>query len=447
MDFVGREKELELLESKYRMDHSLVILKGRRRVGKSRLLEEFLTGKECLYFEVDSETSQSILTSLSKEVSGDIRMQFSSWTDALRYYVSKTDGKKIIAIDEFQYAVKADKGILIEIQALWDRYLSKTKVMLILCGSSLVSMNGLTADSTSPLYGRNACDLYLRPLTFRQTMRDDYRTSVERYAVTGGVPYYMELMGDAEPIEGVISMAMSMGSPLLNEGEYLLGSDFSNLSSYNTYMRAMANGNRTMEKITGAVQAPSQEVSPYIRRLMDVGLVERIVSIMEPNPDKSRNSQYVISDNFLALWFRFVYPYRRHINRMENDVAVQDLKDHFIDAHVGFVFEDVCREELREYLRAKGIAAEYGKHWGSGEIDLIALDRKNRMAYVCECKFRRKPMGRTCLNSLISKASGVKGLKEFDITYCLFSVSGFNDDLLPEERVMLFDCGKPIGNP
>ena len=364
MEFIGREAELELLESKYSMDHSLIILKGRRRVGKSRLLEEFLKDKEHLYFEVDSETSSSILMSLSKEVSGDIPVQFQSWTDALRYYVSRAEGKKVIAIDEFQYAVKADKNLLIEMQVLWDRYLSKSGVMLILCGSSLVSMNGLTADSKSPLYGRNACDLYLRPLTFRQTLKGDYRTSVERYAVTGGIPHYMELVGDTEPMNAVVSTTMTMGSPLLNEGEYLLGSEFSNLSSYNTYMKAIANGNRTMEKITGAVQAPSQDVLPYIKRLMDVGMVEKIVPITEPIPEKSRNSQYVISDCFLSLWFRFVYPYRSSIIRMENDTAVQDLKDHFIDAHVSFVFEDVCREELKRYLRDRGISADYGKHWG-----------------------------------------------------------------------------------
>ena len=444
MDFIGREAELELLESKYSMDHSLIILKGRRRVGKSRLLEEFLKDKEHLYFEVNSETSSSILMSLSKEVSDDIPVQFQSWTDALRYYVSRAKGKKVIAIDEFQYAVKADKNLLIEMQVLWDRYLSKSGVMLILCGSSLVSMNGLTADSKSPLYGRNACDLYLRPLTFRQTLKGDYRTSVERYAVTGGIPHYMELVGDTEPMDAVVSTTMTMGSPLLNEGEYLLCSEFSNLSSYNTYMKAIANGNRTMEKITGAVQAPSQDVLPYIKRLMDVGMVEKIVPITEPIPEKSRNSQYVISDCFLSLWFRFVYPYRSSIIRMENDTAVQDLKDHFIDAHVSFVFEDVCREELKRYLRDRGISADYGKHWGDGEIDLIALDRKSSVAYVCECKFKVKPMSKSMLNSLISKASKVKGLKDFDIRYCLFSVSGFNDDLRPNENVILFNCGEPL---
>ncbi|MBR2255319.1 MAG: hypothetical protein IJ856_05875, partial [Candidatus Methanomethylophilaceae archaeon] len=117
------------------------------------------------------------------------------------------------------------------------------------------------------------------------------------------------------------------------------------------------------------------------------------------------------------------------IVRMENDLAVQDLKDHFIDAHVAFVFESVCREELRRYLREQGIAAEYGKYCGNGEIDLIALDRKHKVAYVCECKFRSKPIGMTELNSLIQKTSVVKELREYRIQYCLFSVSGFDADM------------------
>ncbi len=449
MEFIGREEELAVLEEQYVTPHPFVILKGRRRVGKSRLLEEFLKGKEHLYFEVDRETSSSILSSLSREVSGPsgIQLGFTSWTDALRYYASQAEGKVVIAIDEFPYAVSADKGILKEFQVLWDRYLSRMDVMLILCGSSLTSMNGLTGDSKSPLYGRNTCDLTLLPLTFRQTLADeDYRTAVERFAVTGGVPHYMMLMEGRGPIEGAIHLTMRPGSPLLNEGEYLLGSEFSNLSAYNTYLKALANGNRTMEKITGAVQAPSNEVLPYIKRLMDTGMVTRIVPVTDDNPEKSRNGQYLISDHFLAMWFRFVYPYRGPISRRENEAAIQDLKEHFVDAHAAFVFEDVCREELRRYLLSKGVAAEYGKHWGNDEIDLVALDRKNRKAYVAECKFTSRPIGMTVLNSLRNKASKVKKLNGYDIIYCLFSVSGYNEGMTDEcgADALLFDKGEPI---
>ena len=448
MKFMGREDELRILEEQYASDSSFVIIKGRRRVGKSRLLEEFLKGKEHLYFEVDRETSASILSSLSREISDDIPMRFESWSDALRYYASKTDDKKIIAIDEFPYAVSADKGLIKEFQALWDRYLSHMNVMLILCGSSLVSMNGLTGDYRSPLYGRNTCDLTLLPLTFRQSlMDDDYRTAVERYAVNGGIPHYMSLLGKREPIEGTIALTMSPGAPLLNEGEYLLGSEFSNLSSYNTYLKTIANGNRTMERITGSVQSPSNEVLPYIRRLMDTGMVTRVVPVTERNPEKSRNGQYLISDHFLAMWFRFVYPYRNQISRRENDVAVQNLRDHLVDAHVAFVFEDVCREELRRYMLSKGIHAEYGKYWGKGEIDLIALDMKDGKAYVAECKFTSKPVGLTVLNSLRNRTSNVKELNDYEIVYCLFSVSGYNDDVVGGcgDDVLLFNDGELIG--
>ena len=191
MDFIGREKEMSLLNKEFSKDHSLIIIKGGRRVGKSRLIEEFLKDKEHLYCEIDNETKQSMLSSLSKKVSGGLNIRFDSWSDALRYYVLNHPGKKVIAIDEFQYAVKADPDVRIEMQSLWDTSLSKNEVMLILCGSSLVSMNSLTGDLRSPLYGRNSLDLTVLPLPFRTTMSKDYRRSVERYAVTGGVPYYM----------------------------------------------------------------------------------------------------------------------------------------------------------------------------------------------------------------------------------------------------------------
>ena len=443
MDFIGREKEMELLNREFGRESSLVIIKGRRRVGKSRLITEFLKDKDHLYYEVDSESGQSILASLGRTISGELNIRFERWSDALKYYVSSHPGKKVIAIDEFQYAVKADPELKIEIQALWDTYLSKNDVMLILCGSSLTSMNNLAGDMKSPLYGRNSLDLTIMPLPFRTTVAGDYRKSVERYAVTGGVPYYMALMDNGDTIENVIRMSMEMGSPLLNEGEYLLGSEFRNLSSYNTYLRAIANGHRTMEKITGAVQAPSEEILPYLKRLIEIGMVERLVPITEKAPEKSRSGQYVISDNFICLWFRFIYPYRNSIVRMENDAAVQDLRDHFIDAHVAFVFENVCREELRNYLRGKGIAAEYGKYWGNGEIDLIALDKKDRVAYVCECKYHTRPLGMSELNSLVSRAGAVKELKDYNVRYCLFSVSGYNDGM-SKSGALLFNNGELV---
>ncbi len=289
MDFMGREKEMTLLDAEFRKDHSLVIIKGRRRVGKSRLIDEFLKDKEHLYYETDSETKQSILSSLSRAVSIGLNVSFDSWSDALKYYVSTHSGKRIIAIDEFQYAVKADPDLRIEMQALWDTYLSRNGVMLILCGSSLTSMNSLTGDLKSPLYGRNSLDLTILPFPFRTTVSEDYRRSVERYAVTGGVPYYMSLMSDGEPIDDIIRLTMDMGSPLLNEGEYLLGSEFRNLSSYNTYLKAIARGHRTMEKLTGAVQAPSEEILPYLKRLIEIGMLERSVPVTEKRPEKSRN--------------------------------------------------------------------------------------------------------------------------------------------------------------
>ena len=435
---------MALLNAEFDKDHSLVMIKGRRRVGKSRLIEEFVKDKEHIYYETDSETKQSILSSLSKTVTDGLNVRFDSWSDALRYYVSNHPGKKVIAIDEFQYAVKADPDVRIELQSLWDTYLSKNGVMLILCGSSLTSMNNLTGDLKSPLYGRNSLDLMVLPFPFRTTVSGDYRRSVERYAVTGGIPYYMSLMSDGDPVDDIIRLAMDIGSPLLNEGEYLLGSEFRNLSSYNTYLKAIANGHRTMEKLTGAVQAQSDEILPYLKKLIEIGMLERIVPVTEKRPEKSRNGQYVISDNFLSLWFRFVYPYRNSIGRMENDLAVEDLRDHFIDAHVAFVFENVCREELKRYLRERRTVAEYGKYWGNGEIDLIALDRKHHVAYVCECKYHSKPIGMSELNSLMRKAEAVRELDDYRIQYCLFSVSGFREGM-EDSGAILFNNGEPVG--
>lgn len=162
-----------------------------------------------LYFETDRETKGMILRSFSGTVSetvGRTLGEFGSWKDAIEAFVTPSPpGRKVIAIDEFQYISMADENFPKELQGIWDSYLSKQDVMMIVCGSYLTMMRRLGTDYNVPLYGRNTGDLRLMPLRFRETVKDkDYRRSVEEYAVTGGVPHYMNLMdGDVGVTENV----------------------------------------------------------------------------------------------------------------------------------------------------------------------------------------------------------------------------------------------------
>ncbi len=454
MEFIGREEEMEFLNEQYELDHSFVIISGRRRVGKSTLIEEFIKGKNALYFETDNETSNMILKSFSSAVSAAVDTplgQFESWREAIESYVKLgPSGKKILVIDEFQYITMADSNFAINFQSIWDTLLSKNDIMVIICGSYIGMMRKIAEDYNSPLYGRNTGDLILRPLEFRKTIQNkEYIRAIEEYAVTGGVPHYMVLMNDKLSIvDNIERLTMKNGGPLVNEPAYLLSDEFRDITSYNTYLRVISEGHRKADKISSAVQAPSNIILPYLRKLIDVGLLERRVPVTENKPEHSRNGQYVISDYFMSLWFRFVYPFKNDILRNNSDVAVATLKAHFIDSHVSFVFEDICKSELRTYLKEKGIAATYGSHWESNlEIDVVAIDKINNIAYAGECKYRSSPVGVDVLHNLEKKCMCVKEFEKLETILCLFSVSGYTEQTIKEaseKKVLLFDCGKLI---
>lgn len=454
MEFISREEEMSVLEEQYSaQEHSFVIVKGRRRVGKSRLIREFIKGKYALYFQVDKEESNAILVSfgraLSKEFGIDVR-NLESWTSAMELYLRLSEKRRrIIVLDEFQYIIKADKNAANEFQSIWDNLLSKEDVMFIISGSYKTLMDKLT-EYDQPLYGRNTCDLTIRPLEFRDCIRGaDYRYAVEEYAFTGGIPHYMQLMNRDKPVlDNIESLTMKVGGPLLNEVPYLMGEEFRDLKSYNTYLKTIAAGDRRMESICSALRVRSNEVFPYLTKLIGSGILERRVPITD-DPEKSRNGLYVISDRFISTWFRFVYPYRNDIVLGINDEAISDLEDHFINNHAAFVFEDICRSELKRYLRSVGISASYGSYWnGNVEIDVAARDKKNRTLYLGECKLWRSPVGRSELERLVVKSSTIR-LDGYRTVYCLFSVSGYNTNLTDqdlEHNVILFDNGEVVRN-
>ena len=453
MEFIGRTEEMRILQDQYdRTEHPFVIIKGRRRVGKSRLIREFCKDKDTLYFQADKEDAKAILMSFCNKLSEELGTpigRMGSWADAMKLYTRLSDPeKKILVIDEFQYITKSDRNAEHEFQSIWDNILSKSDVMFIISGSYTTLMKELTRYDR-PLYGRNTCDLFLRPLDFRTCLLgDDYRYAVESYAFTGGIPYYLSLFDSTRSVlDNIVSLTMDTGAALMNEVPFLMSDEFKDVKSYNTYLRTISSGNRKMEDICTSLQIKSQDASPYISKMLKAGLLERRTPITE-DPERSRNGLYFVSDGFVSFWFKFIYQYRNDIILGMNDESVSNLRSHYIDRHVSFVFEEICREELKRYLRDNGIAASYGSFWNNRkEIDIVAKDEENKTLYVGECKYHNSPVDHKTLVQLESKCSGEKGFEGYRIVFCIFSVSGFTNGLLSEmgrDDVLLFQCGERL---
>lgn len=445
--FVDREKELEFLEQEYRREgSSLVILYGRRRVGKTALATKFMEGKPALYFLVTEESEQQNRNAFKDAVAdfcGNELLKSASLTQWEPIFKAlcekKSDQKLLLILDEFQYLGKSDPAFPSVFQKIWDTFLKQQPVMVILCGSLISMMESQTLSYSSPLYGRRTGQLRLRQIPFSHYGQffpeKSHKDLIEYYAVTGGVPKYIELFHDTGDIYTAIQGSiLSKSSFLFDEPNFLLQREVSEIGSYFSVMKAIAAGNQKLGKIAGVLEVKQTGLSKYLKTLVDLDLLEREVPVTEENPEKSKRGLYKIKDNFMLFWFRFVYPNMGLIESGNEQAAMNRIRANLVDHHISYIYEDVCREKMWQ-LAAAGqwdfLFDKVGRWWnGNTEIDLIALDSQGANIIFGECKYWEGPVGVNVLNSLMEKTKEVEwkrnGRKEY---FVLFSISGFTEEL------------------
>lgn len=445
--FVDREKELEFLEQEYRREgSSLVILYGRRRVGKTALATKFMEGKPALYFLVTEESEQQNRNAFKDAVADfcDNELLKSAslqqWEPIFKAFCEKpSDQKLLLILDEFQYLGKSDPAFPSVFQKIWDTFLKQQSVMVILCGSLISMMESQTLSYSSPLYGRRTGQLRLRQIPFSHYGQffpeKSHKDLIEYYAVTGGVPKYIELFHDTGDIYTAIQRSiLSKSSFLFDEPNFLLQREVSEIGSYFSIMKAIAAGNQKLGKIAGVLEVKQTGLSKYLKTLVDLDLLEREVPVTEENPEKSKRGLYKIKDNFMLFWFRFVYPNMGLIESGNEQAAMNRIRANLVDHHISYIYEDVCREKMWQ-LAAAGqwdfLFDKVGRWWnGNTEIDLIALDSQGANIIFGECKYWEGPVGVNVLNSLMEKTKEVEwkrnGRKEY---FVLFSISGFTEEL------------------
>jgi len=447
MEFVGRDRELSILKDEYTAKRSFILMTGRRRVGKTRLIKEFIKDRDSMYFFCSNINSALMLREFSaclSGYSGRTYGTFDDWKQAFTAFAECKDGKKILAIDEFQYMMYADREIVPKLQDIWDNILSKTEIMLIICGSHISVMDGLN-EYSEPLYGRFTRHMRLRPLPFETVRDDDFVGSLERYAIHGGVPKYMEMMRNGQLEQVLRNDILDPSSTMFNDVQFMLNDEVRESNGYMSIMRSIANGNHRPRDISSDLQIKETSLGKPLKTLMDMGLIRRDVPVTE-DPERSRNALYVFDDNYSSFWFEFVGPFRSSLEMGETDGAVAYWKEHFYEHHAAFVFEEVCRKSVYGMSAdIDFIPRKVGRYWeGDCEIDVMALDFDSKRAFVAECKCRKgKPVGSHELNNLVAKTERIRGLKGYDIRFGLFSISGFTDEVKKRD-VLLIDKGKRI---
>ncbi|MCR4635049.1 MAG: ATP-binding protein [Butyrivibrio sp.] len=444
--FIDRIDELETLEREYdRDDAAFVVIYGRRRVGKTTLINHFCEDKRSIYFlateENESENRNSFKNLVSDKFGNELLASASltNWEPIFKVIAEESRQERLVlVIDEFQYLCKANPAFSSIMQKIWDGTLQKENVMLILCGSLINMMTSQVLNYDSPLYGRRTAQIKLKQIAFSYYHEFDENLSLDnqilQYAVTGGVPKYINLFSKRKNIYTAIKdNILSTGSFLYAEPEFLLQKEVSEIGSYFSVLKTIAAGNHKLSKIATSLGVPQSNLTTYLKNLIDLDIVEREIPITEENPEKSKMGLYMIKDNFISFWFKFVYPNKSLIESGQMKYVEDKIRMNFIDNHVSYVFEDICRTKVWDLL-SEGISFNrVGRWWGAKdvEIDIVAYDSVGTDMIFGECKYSKNKKGLSVLESLQSKAKSVNWKKNSRNEYfIIYSKNGFTDDLI-----------------
>ncbi len=448
--FIGREKELAELNKMYDEDKfQLFVLYGRRRVGKTTLLNEFCTGKQAIFFSAAQSNNKLNLEKFSALVFayyGENTLEpFSSWENALTYIDNRQKDKRLIlVIDEFPYLVKKNKALLSEFQHLIDHKLQHGKLFMVLCGSYMGFMEKEVLGSKSPLFGRRTGQLHMKPFDYCTSMRFlegfNDEDKLKLYGAFGGTPLYLQQITPNESFEYNIRNAfLRVTAYLYEEPLLLLRQEVQEPGIYSAIIEAIASGATKANEISTKIGEESAKCLKYISTLCELGILYKETPFGEK--DSSRKTIYGISDFMFRFWYRYVFANRSLVETGAQDAVMQKRVEPNYSTYMGLVFEKVCQDYLL-HKNAKGelpiLFTSIGRWWGTDsathqevEIDLVAKDGKDYL--FCECKWKSEKVDISVLNELKKKADAFSK-KRGKSYFVLFSKSGFTDAVIQQAQ-------------
>lgn len=419
--FVGRERELSVLDRAWTSPESAFIpVYGRRRIGKSELLLQFLRARPGIYFlgkQAPAALQLSELLEGAAQALGEpllAEMASRNWKTTLQTIVGRWrgEGKLVLVLDEFQWMVEASPELPSVLQGLWDReWRVGGRVMLILCGSFVGFMEREVLGSKSPLFGRRTAQIQLQPFNHREARRFHPGWSLTDAArvryVAGGVPLYLRAFDEGRSFEDNLrDNLLDEYASLFREPEFLLREELRDVTHYSAILSALATGSLPARDLATQSGVPERNLPYYLGQLSELGYVRRRWPL-DGRPPAARRVRWALCDPLLRFWFRFVFPHTSAIRQLGPERAMAAFVLPNLSSWCGTAFEDLCREALPFLYADEGVTAswEIGEYWDRAvQIDVVGL-RTDNWTDLGECRWGDVPSRPGLVAELNDKAA------------------------------------------
>ena len=442
-----RDVELEALERCYKRETAdLVVIYGRRRLGKTTLILKFLEGKRGVYLYTPRGKLEDILDSYIKALIEQLDLSFVGRLERFEEFldivfrISKEE-KIAIVIDEFQRLQEADSSAVSILQDYWDRKFRYTKIKLILVGSLIGMVERLALSGDAPLFGRPTLRLKIEPLPYfriRNFWRKlDPKERVLAYGVFGGTPAYVDVYDFNKDIwTNIEDLLVRREGRLNSEPEMLLASELRNPTVYMSILNRIAMGERGLP--LGKIRVGDFNILPYIKQLEKMDILERLYPLGEPR----RGALYVFKDEFFRFWFRYIRRNYWLIEMARYDLVMENIRRD-INNYLSYTYEKILRELL---ILASGRRIgnieiprfrKFGPFW-ERDLEVDALGIADRCVVVGEAKWREGKIGFKEISETIEKAKILaEKFKKRDYIVVIASKEGFRRRYEEENLVLL----------
>ena len=464
--FIGREAELKFLNDKYaEKQGQLIVLYGRRRVGKTETLREFCKGKPHVFFSCTQTTDRVQLRNFSGRIlkedipARNYISEFDDWEKAFRTVLDFPygDRKKLLVIDEFPYMCRGNRSIPSILQNLWDSELRGSNAMIILCGSAMSFMEKELLAEKNPLYGRATGIYKMKEMGFYDAAKffPNYsdHDKVLAYAVLGGIPHYLRQWNPEFSVSKNIQRnILTKGCILYSEVDFLLHQELRETPIYNSIIETVALGSTRLNEISQkSLIEDASKTSVYLKNLIELGIVEREFSVdakVKEHANSNRGT-YRLTYNFFRFWYAFGFSNFSQLEDGDVEGVYQYVVEPALHEFAALAFEDICREFVREMQKKNELPFRYSKmgRWtgkttvrdknaahglrtAETEIDLLCIDRNATEYLVGECKFKGTPFSYSEYLDTLAKLTPLKEKAQF--YYALFSENGFDEKLLSD---------------